>query len=127
MISSGIAPPIGAVQNLKINGMAAATDLNGITATPTITFDPPTLGTASSYSVSLQAVTVTNGTPRARAVAAFRTQGTSITVPPGILMTGTYYVCLITSNYAPQDAFAAPNRLHFPQGNVTSFSGLLQP
>jgi hypothetical protein len=78
--------------------------------------------------VQVLALTVVAGMPPQTQVAAsFTTQGTSITVPAGILQAGTHYVVRVNSVFAPHDTFEVPNRSHFPLGEAAAVSGLLQP
>jgi hypothetical protein len=126
--ASGLTPPIGPVLNMKVNGKPATGTLTGITTTPTISFDPPALGTASSYSITLAGVTVSStNMPGTQPVAFFRTHGTRITVPAGALQSGAAYVAVVSANYAPNDSDTAPNHERFPQGSAMSISGLLEP
>jgi hypothetical protein len=126
--SSGAAPPVGPVQNLQVNGMPASGPLTGVTPTPTITFTRPSIGTAHSYLVRIRAVTMAVGmAPQTQDVASFTTQGTSVTVPAGILTAGNYYVIRVTAIFSPRDSFDAPDRGHFPYGTADALSGLIQP
>ena len=125
--ATGLTPPIGPVRNIKVNGQPATSLLANVTTTPTITFDPPALGTPTSYFITVAGVTVSGGMLGTRVVALFRTQGTSITVPPGPLALGAAYVVSISAQYAPKDSFDAPLRKRFPQASAASISSVLEP
>ena len=64
--------------------------------TPTLTWSAPTLGTATSYTVTIQG---TSG--QLLSATAYET---SFAVPPGILFSGNTYWAAITANYGPWDA-----------------------
>lgn len=53
VLSGPIEPGIGPVQNVRVAGRSNTGDLNGVGTRPTITWDPPALGTANSYSVAV--------------------------------------------------------------------------
>ena len=74
--------------------------LSGVGTTPTLTFDPPSLGSPDAYTVivrSLEDISDTDGNvlSRHRTVANYTTYDTSVTLPEGILETGKYYTLLV--------------------------------
>jgi hypothetical protein len=122
-----LVPLIGPVQNLKVNGQPATKDLQGVTATPTISFDPPATGTAASYWIGIYQLTVMSGAAQAQLVADFYTKEQTLLVPPGILTSGNYYYCNISANSSSIDQTQSPYRTAVPNGYANTFSGMLQP
>jgi hypothetical protein len=89
VLSGPIQPVIGPVQNVRVAGRNNTGDLNGVGAKPTVTWDPPALGTANSYSVQVVRW-VPSGTNRwtRQTMGRIFTTGTSMTIPDGFLMPG---------------------------------------
>jgi hypothetical protein len=116
-IDGTIAPALTPVRNVKIAGKDLITPRLGVGLTPTITWDPPSTGTPTSYLVSVRRVTA-NGTATAiRTVASFRTTSTSLQLPESVLVSGAAYVLVIDANAIPGYDHAAP----FTGGGLPSF------
>jgi hypothetical protein len=99
-----IRPMLGPVHDVKVNGRSAAEPLTGVGASPTVSWDPPTLGTPTSYSITVQAIDGHGGlTPVSQVV----TRGTSVTLPA--TATAASYLMTVTAIASPgRDLSATP-------------------
>jgi hypothetical protein len=116
---SPIVPLVGVPLNPKINGMDASgvAVIANITATPTISWDAPTLGTASRYYVSVLAIQVQGSSSTLQTVAELDTSDTQLTIPPNLLVPGRTYVFSIGARaLTGVDLGATPLRLSLPEG-----------
>jgi hypothetical protein len=104
-----VAPTITPVRNVKVNGQDLMTARTGVGLTPTITWDAPTTGSATYYTVSVRQVLAANMTTSLRTVATFETKSTSLQLPPSILANSSSYVLRITAQIEPgYDATVTP-------------------
>jgi hypothetical protein len=106
-----IRPVLGPVRNVTINGRSAADELTGVGASPTVSWDPPALGTATSYTVTVQAIDAQDGI---KPVSQNVTHTTSVTLPAAAAETGGSYLLTVT-------AISSPGR----DLSVTPFAGTL--
>jgi hypothetical protein len=126
-----LAPLVGPVTSPRIDGIDFFQDQALNTFTPTISWGPPLLGTPNQYVVML--CKWEPGTANADAcgsaavmVAVFYSGSTSITVPSGILESGSSYYFVIRSNYvAGVNLDATPYRLACPTGIAKALSGMI--
>jgi hypothetical protein len=93
-----VAPVVSLPRNVKINGQPTPTDVlsGGVGTTPTVTFDPPSLGTPTYYTIRvIEANDRKNAQgdviSRSRRVATIRSKSNSITLPEGLLQGGKRY------------------------------------
>lgn len=102
MLAGPIQPGIGPVQNVRVAGRDGTSDLNGITPRPAITWEPPALGTPTSYVVQVVRL-VPSGTTRwsRQTVGRVLTTGTSVTLPEGILMPGAPHFIVVRAQSHP--------------------------
>jgi hypothetical protein len=107
-VDGTIAPVLTPVRNVKIAGKNLATPQTGVGLTPTITWDPPSKGTPSSYDVSVREVTASGAATRVRAIATFTTTSTSLQVPDSVLSSGVSYILVVEANAARDYDSAAP-------------------
>lgn len=130
--TAGLPPAVGVVKNVKIGGQPTLhqSSLEGVGATPTISWDAPTTG-ASHYRVvivDLEDVTSSEGVVSAyRNVARIDTTGTKVVIAPGVLLSGHAYHAQIV---AMQDAVdpAKPNRFPTFLSATTAFpTGIFTP
>lgn len=78
-----LAPVLAPVRDVRIDGAPATSALHGVGTSPTITWDPPALGTATNYEVTVQAIVRDpNGTGLIiRRAGTFVTSSTSLVLP----------------------------------------------
>jgi hypothetical protein len=93
---SPFVPTLGPATSVKLDGADASTAQNITSATPTISWSAPTLGTATDYTVTVFLLDPAT-TPDATPVAFFSTKGTSVQVPTGVLTTGSLYFVRVTA------------------------------
>jgi len=94
-----------------------------ITASPTISWTPPTVGAITWYSVRIRKL-FTNQSRQD--IAQFMTNGTQVKVPPGILTPGYYYIRLGAVMDPNRSIQTAPYEQHWPFYRAQALSGLLQ-
>jgi len=93
-----VKPLLSAVQNPKINGADLFTAGTIGSATVTLTWDPPAIGTPIGYEVAIMSpTTLPNGTVNYVSSTTLSTAKTSMTLPPNVLTSGKTYLFLITS------------------------------
>jgi hypothetical protein len=87
-------PGAGVVVNPKINGSdaLALAAMTGIGVTPTLSWDPPAIGTASKYYVTVYSVLNVSGTTTLKQLALLETPDTQLQIPPSVLAAGQPYV-----------------------------------
>lgn len=127
--SGPIAPRMSPVRNPKLDGGDLFAPASGVGLTPTFTWDPPAVGTATRYSVRIRALVrdpVDSSRTRARLIATFHTSQTSVTVPPGVLEPGGSYMVRIRASDPPFPA-SIPNRTTFPLATADVLSAVFSP
>ncbi len=124
-----IVPLVGPVANTRVNGLDAFASLAGIGLTPSISWDPPAVGTANAYRVIVVRVFDSAGTTTADPIASFDTfDDTSLMIPPGVLESGQFYVFYVIAVSIPGvDREATPNLLSLPAGVAQVVSSLATP
>lgn len=96
---------LGAVRNVRINGTSLPWDTTASVAKDaTLTFEPPTLGTAETYGVTVielvpdLGIDAGDALPRQpRNVAYLVTRDTSVKVPANVLRSGRYYYVRVSA------------------------------
>jgi len=126
--SAPLALMVGTVQQPAVGGADFFANQTGIGFMPTLTWKPPQMGTAHAYSVSVYQLTNNAGSTQATVIARLQTQGTSITIPPNLLIAGQSYVFQITALYRPGVNLAADPYMSGPVAATADvISGLMQP
>jgi hypothetical protein len=112
-----IQPTIGLPVDVQVNGRDAFTAQSGVGLTPTISWSPPTFGTADKYLVRVYEVPVEGAlVPRAL----LETTRTSVIIPPGIMIDGNSYAFMVMARAATTlDAEATPFRESTFPGCIT--------
>jgi hypothetical protein len=128
-----LAPKLGLPRGVALNGQPAPLDrlTAGVGATPAVTFEPPALGTPAFYRLRLFNTDGVAGpsdrpTQVLRLVAQFRTAGTSLTIPAGVLEPGKRYyleVSAVDDGSNPETPFR--RSLHAASG--TTITGAFTP
>jgi hypothetical protein len=125
--TSPVKPLVGVVSDALINGLIFF-DSQNVGLTPTLTWSPPILGTATFYEVDIYQLSNQGGNTVETAFYSVRTKSTALTIPPGLMSAGQGYVFVIRSWYIPGLNFA---KTPFMSGPVSAssdvISGLMQP
>lgn len=125
-VSNPIAPLVGPALNPQINGASLFTDKTIVGTTPTLTWQPPAVGTASGYIIRVYQIAVNNGSANLEAKTFFFTSSTSVVLPPAILISGNSYYFQIESVYRKNiDLSVTPRRESFPEGTSDLGSGII--
>lgn len=122
-----IQPLVSPVQDLKVNGMSAFTDLTGVTKTPTVTFTAPAVGAPTFYVVHIEKLANNNGATQATVIADLYTKDTKVDVPPGLLADGSTYFISVRAKMAAIDVAAHPFRNTLTLARADVFSGMISP
>ena len=114
-------PSLSLPQGLSIDGRTAMVSRDGAALSPTVTWQPPALGTVSFYVLRIVRLENEPEWPTPTIVAgSFLTPKTEVTIPPGVLKSGTqYYLELIAVTGLDGDALTAP-RTAFARSNLQS-------
>jgi hypothetical protein len=112
-----LAPVGGPVTQPLIAQQDAFKAHTGVGTTPTLSWQPPALGTPTRYTVFVYQLTIspTKEVTGSVVVGRLITQETQVSVPPGIMSSGNYYYFKFETGYqgglAPQTllAFGSPN------------------
>ena len=94
-----ITPLVGVVTNPTVKGVNFFKNYTGIGLTPTLSWAPPSVGTANFYNVTVSQLVDNGGNTQINGLATLQTQSTSITIPPGLLSSGNAYVFSIAARY----------------------------
>ena len=121
-----ITPPISFARNLRIDGADAFVNRTLASATPTVTWSAPSLGTPTHYSIRAYEVFVSPAFDRAqtRLVASVVTPDTSFQFLPGTLQSGRQYALVVSADDAPA-ATNAPFRTVLDVAQAFTPTGLL--
>lgn len=127
--ASPITPIVGPATNITINGQSFFNDVSGIGTTPTVQWSPPGVGTATKYQLTiLRLFADSQGMASTQSLATFFTAGTSIIVPPNLLVAGNTYIFGLTSAADTGiDVTQTPFRISMPRGNALALSGQMTP
>lgn len=110
-----LAPRLGPVRNLRINGQSASIGLTGVGGTPTVSWDPPELGTATRYFVQVIAL---DGTSRAYVV----TSDAEVRLPPGLVSISRFVVKVTATRGA---GTRSPHEGELPLDMAEAMTGIL--
>jgi len=110
-------PVGGPVSQPLVAGQDAFRTHVGVGTTPVLAWSAPALGTPTRYNIYVIELTVsaTNQVTGSNVVARLVTQGTQVTVPPGVMTTGNFYYFKFETGYqvgaAPQGllSLGSPN------------------
>jgi hypothetical protein len=92
-----IAPAISPVRNVRVNGVTADAPRSGVGTTPVISWEPPAIGTATNYAVTVDAIVKTKKAFTIRRAGTFRTTTTSIRLPSVATAQISSYVLTVTA------------------------------
>lgn len=123
-----LAPLVGPVQNPRINGKDLFQNQLAVGATPTLSWDLPSLGTPTGYVIRILELKNTGGNSQLLTRATLRTAARSLVVPPGVMAAGGTYVVSISSARFPGVAFAQyPFQTSFPYATAPMMSAIVAP
>jgi hypothetical protein len=94
---------------------------------PTLSWQPPALGTPSGYIVTLYYLVPAGTGTSYNVLAIFRTTQAGMQLPSGSLTPGYTYVFKVTAIQQNRDMLAAPFRLSLPRGTADVLSGMITP
>jgi hypothetical protein len=124
--SNPIAPLVGPAVSPLINGASLFTNQTISGSIPTtLTWQPPSVGTASGYLVNVSQISLNSGIPSLKWKWSFYTTTTSAQLPSGILSSGNSYYFMIESLYRNTDMSISPNLKTFPEGECDLGSGII--
>lgn len=104
-----IRPVLSPVQNPRVNGLDAFSAQSGITTTPTLSWDPPAIGTPVGYWVVPYRVFASgDGTEIDWKAPSLVTTSTTLTLPPGVIEPGDPYVFVIWAFSGDHDFATQP-------------------
>jgi hypothetical protein len=121
-------PLVGPPENLQINGQDARVDRSGVGRNPTLSWSPPSVGTAHSYTVRFIQLVNSGGQTQQMPSGSLQTTLTSVVTPPGLLIAGNRYAIVVRSSHVPgfnQDS--QPLRVSYPYGFAEILSGIITP
>ncbi len=118
---------LGPVTGLTVDGQDATADVDGAALTPVVQWTPPSLGTATSYTVKVKAMSLdANNHTVLQDVASIRTTAPTLVMPPGILVAGTSYALLLTAYYTGDvDREKYPDTPAMPNAIADLWSGII--
>jgi hypothetical protein len=123
--SGAVRPLVSPPTNPTINGVSAFTAQQGIGPTPTLSWGPPSRGTATAYWVFIYEIFNNAGKTDFTTAATLITKGTSLEVPSGILAPGKQYIFEFRAYHSPTiDHTRAPFRREFPRGRAEALSAI---
>ena len=127
VLGTTLEPTVGPPTNISIDGQTADEPHSGVGLEPVVAWEPPTLGTATSYNISIkdfgdgpQPIDPPNVVAQITTSAAI----TSFKVLPGILETGHTYIFSISTRQAVADQ---PQIVGTPGCFTNSTSAMFQP
>lgn len=119
-------PQLGPVRAPRIDNVDLfGTPGPGISTTPTITWQTPSVGKPVQYEVTIHRLTANGATTVRQVVARLFTTDTSVAVPPGILQVGQTYAMQINASKTPNPD--APFRERFPNASATIVTSMFTP
>lgn len=119
---------IGPPSSIEIEGRSAFLRHRLSTATPSLSWDAPALGSADAYALSVYRVSAVEGRTETAYVATIAIDGAlrEARVPPGVLEIGETYVFIFSAHHGGgSSAIVRPYEGHFPEAYAESISGLV--
>ena len=119
---------VGTVIGPTVGGGNFFANLSGIGLMPTLSWAPPSVGTANTYAVFVYQLSNNGGNSQVSQVARLQTPRTSITLPPGLLSPGQAYVFRVRTLYLPGVKVQTMPYVTGPvNGLADVISGIMQP
>jgi hypothetical protein len=123
-----IAPPLSPVRQARIAGASLDAPRAGVGASPTVTWQPPEIGTSTSYRVAVYALDASPLGVNATRIATLHTTATSLQIPSSVLSPGGSYVLAITAVAGDGvDLAAQPFSAPLPYASADYVSAVITP
>ena len=123
---SGVAPVIGPVQNIKLDGADLTQPQSVGSRMPTISWDAPLLGTPTVYQFTIYQLFNSGGESQYENVLDVYTSDRSISLPDGTLSSGSEYFFAIRAYYLPgMDFTTSPHRSAFPMAYADALTEIV--
>lgn len=123
-----IAPPLSPVREARIAGAPLDAPRTGVGTSPTVTWQPPEIGTSTSYRVAVYALDASPLGVNATRIATLHTRATSLEIPGSVLSPGGSYVLAITAVAADgADLTARPFSAALPYASADYVSAVITP
>jgi hypothetical protein len=123
-----VEPTISPVEHVTIGGVSADLERTGVGTSPTIAWDPPALGTASTYTVTVLAIRPVGVGKTVTAVGTFYTTATSIRLPDSAMRdVGSYVLNIAAISARGRDLAAAPFLAAVPYASAEHVTAKLTP
>jgi hypothetical protein len=103
MCDAPVVPRLGPATELAVNGQDASHAVQGATTTPVISWNPPSIGTPRSYSLTVYRYDRLESPARTVRTVVFtvRTPRTRVRIPPGVLEAGKTYSAYLQASDGP--------------------------
>lgn len=96
-----LVPLIGPSTRVTVNGLSASQPVSGVGLTPTIAWQAPVVGNATSYAIDLMEAWANADGVDSKPVVSWIQAGTSLTVPAGLMEAGKVYFVAIMAKSDP--------------------------
>jgi len=123
-----IAPRLSPVREPRIAGAPLDAPRAGVGTSPTVTWQPPEIGTATGYRVAVYALDASPLGVNAARIATLHTTAGSLQLPAGVLSPGSSYVLAITAVASDgADLTARPFSASLPYASADYVSATITP
>jgi hypothetical protein len=128
LVDGVIAPPLSPVRQPRIAGAPLDSARAGVGTSPTLTWQPPEIGTSTSYRVAVYALDASSLGVHATRIATLDTTATSLQIPASVLSPGGSYVVAITAVAGDGvDLAARPFSASLPYASADFVSAVITP
>jgi hypothetical protein len=110
-----------------VNGQKFASNLSGVGLTPTLAWSAPATGKPSYYQIFVWRLSKDGTASLVTLIATLQTSSTSLTLPPGLLVSGDAYVFDLWAYTVQGYSVAWPLKFKLPYGAADVMSGIMQP
>jgi hypothetical protein len=126
--SDALAPSISPVRTVRVNGASLDSPRTGVGVSPVITWEAPSIGTATDFVVHVHAVNASSEGVSVKTVATLYTKSPSLQIPASVISAGSSYVLTITAVSAPgTDLSARPFVASLPYASADHVTAQLTP
>ncbi len=120
-------PLLGPVSNLRINGKDLFTNQLAVGTSPALSWNAPSVGTASGYAVTCYRIYNSGGNTALQTVGRFRTKATSLTLPNTLTAGNTYIFTISAIRANGVDLGSTPFRATLPYAFTTTMTAIVAP
>lgn len=119
-------PQMGPPLDVRLDGQLALVSTLPLARPPeAITWSAPSLGTATTYTITLHSLAASEDSTISERVGLLSTDATSIRLPPGLMLPGHSYVVVITAYGPSPRSAAAPRRKGSRLAMAETLTGLI--